>query len=102
MRHNQEVLELGFDPKSLREGEVTGLKKGSRAEDAGVWEGDLILNCVSMWRISDDLNDHVEPILKRPANRKAAGKIGEKFKIRYWPRSKHKSESYQYVAAESH
>jgi predicted metalloprotease with PDZ domain len=47
---DQEILDFGMERSSFDEGAVRGLKKGSRAEEAGLRDGDKIVRSSYIWR----------------------------------------------------
>lgn len=50
LRQDKEPLDLGFDERSLTTRVVGGLKAGSRAAEAGVKDGDEIMENTFMWQ----------------------------------------------------
>ncbi|KAE8451031.1 hypothetical protein EG329_004703 [Mollisiaceae sp. DMI_Dod_QoI] len=83
---DQEILDFGMDQKSFEYGLVMDLKNGSRAEDAGLKEGDRILGSSHQWRCVDHFEAEMEVVVERD---------GEEKKINYWPRSHEKAKSWQ-------
>jgi predicted metalloprotease with PDZ domain len=74
----QEVLEFGFDRKSLDIRVVTDLKEGSRAELAGLREGDEIVWNSRVSVCKEDFESNMRLVVERGNG---------KFRIEYWPRS---------------
>lgn len=92
VREDREVLEAGFDPSSLSTRVITGLKAGSRAEEAGIREGDRVIDSISFWRMAESFDTMNKMTLQRD------GPQGPKnFTVTYWPRTHEKFECYQYV-----
>lgn len=85
----QEVFELGFSPKSLRTGLLTDVKAGSRAELAGLRNGDEI-HCTGVSRSLLKFNREISFIVSRPGQ-------SQLVKGKFWPRSFKKIESFQVV-----
>lgn len=88
---DQEVLDFGIDRRSFYDKLVKGLKKGSRAEEAGLKEGDIIVSHSYLWRCVDHFEEKMEIIVKRD---------GSDVKIVYWPRSYEMSKSWQMIKKE--
>ena len=89
IRHDQEVLDLGFDDSFYRTRVVRGLKAGSRAAEAGLKDGDEIVKNTFIWQVQGDFERNMKLFVKREG-------VGE-VDIEYWPRSWEKVESYQWV-----
>jgi hypothetical protein len=87
-RVDQEVLDFGFETGSFEKGRINRLKVGSRAMKAGLREGDTILSTSEIWRFFDHIDAEIEIVVLRD---------GEEERIRYWPRSVEKVESWQLV-----
>jgi hypothetical protein len=87
IRQDQEVFEMGFESKH---GKVTNLHPASRAAEAGLKEGDIILESCAMWRSADDITKNATYTVQRGHEVKT---------IEFWPRSFGKTESYQWVKA---
>ncbi|GAM86976.1 hypothetical protein ANO11243_049970 [Dothideomycetidae sp. 11243] len=90
LREDREVLDVGFNVSSLSCHIIEGLRPGSRAERAGVKEGDRILESISLWILAADYDMNNVMTLSRPG--KPGGDI---FVVEYWPRSGIKVECYQ-------
>jgi hypothetical protein len=84
----QEILDFGMDRESFDIGLVKGLKKGSRAEEAGLKEGDRIVWNSQLWRCVDDFEAELEVIVRRDA---------KDMKVKYWPRAWEKADSWQLI-----
>jgi hypothetical protein len=54
---DQEILDFGMERASFDEGAVRGLKKGSRAEEAGLRDGDKIVRSSYIWRCEHFFDD---------------------------------------------
>lgn len=74
------------------EGIVKGLKMGCRAEKAGLREGDRILRSSYAWKCIDDFKEMIEVVLLRE---------GKDKRMKWWPRSWEKVESWQMVKVEN-
>lgn len=88
VRKDAEKFELGFDVNSMKTNKVAGLIKGSRADLAGVQEGDDIVSGYLVWMAADSLYNMMQVTVKRD---------GEEKIIRFWPRSHEKVECYMWV-----
>lgn len=89
MRSDQYAFELGMDEGSLKLGTITGVKPGSRAEVAGVRDGDRILWAQSVWLVADAYEARMEMRLQRVGER-------EERTIEWWPRSLEKVEAWEW------
>jgi hypothetical protein len=87
----QEMLEFGVDRDSFELGVVKGLKEGSRAEKAGLKEGDKIIGSSNLWKCVDTFEAEMEVVVEREGDEKT---------IRYWPRSIERVESLKFVKLE--
>ncbi|KAK4158936.1 protein lap1 [Cladorrhinum sp. PSN259] len=87
VRQDAEKLDLGFDSRYLGS-RVQGLKTGSRAEQAGLREGDKIVRSWALWGAGDSLDNQMEVVVQRN---------GSDVAIRYWPRSYAKVENWEWV-----
>ncbi|KAK1810904.1 hypothetical protein LTR12_014746 [Friedmanniomyces endolithicus] len=86
---DQERLELGFDTASLNSRVISGTIPGSRADEAGIQDGDAIVQTRSMyWQVADDISRNMRMRLMRD---------GVVFDVSYWPRSKETVPSLQVV-----
>ncbi|KAF8865277.1 hypothetical protein BDZ45DRAFT_441517 [Acephala macrosclerotiorum] len=85
---DQELLDFGMDQKCFEYGLVMELKSGSRAEEAGLKEGDKILWSSHEWRCVDHFDVEMEVIVERD---------GEEMPIKYWPRTHEKVKSWQMI-----
>ncbi|RDW63330.1 peptidase m61 containing protein [Coleophoma cylindrospora] len=94
VRQDQEILELGFDPSSISDRTISGLKENTRASEAGVEDGDKILANSFMFEIGDDYQAMMNLVVKRPP-----GPEGKELSISYWPRAYEKAECYQITEA---
>ncbi len=85
----QERLELGFDTASLNSRVISGTVPGSRAEGAGIRDGDAIVQTRSMyWQVADNIARNMSMWLMRD---------DVEFDVSYWPRSREKVPSLQVV-----
>ncbi|KUI54481.1 hypothetical protein VP1G_01864 [Cytospora mali] len=82
----QEMLEFGFDRKSLEEGHVSGSVEGSRAWETGLKNGDRIV----WYARPESCEMDIEKTFKLTVERD-----GEKIDIVYWPRSRGKVRCWQ-------
>jgi len=85
---DMEVLDFGMDRESFEERIVKGLKRGSRAEEAGLKEGDKIVKSSYLWKCVDDYTAKMKVVVKREGP-------PEEIKIEYWPRSFEKAKGWQ-------
>jgi predicted metalloprotease with PDZ domain len=92
VRRDAERLELGFNPSSLGINKIFGLIKGSRAEQAGVREGDQLISSWSTWGAGDSLDNMMQLVILRD---------GQQLVIKYWPRSYDKVENWMWVEEEA-
>jgi len=92
-RHDQELFKLGFDSSpSFNRRKITGLLPGSRAEGAGIREGDEMVGAHTLhWQVTDDIERNMTLRLRRD---------GEVFDISYWPRSWRKVQSWQWRSSD--
>ena len=90
VREDAEMFELGFDSTSLRAGamRVSGLLNDSRAEKAGVREGDEVVRAWMVTLAADDLEEMMQMTVRRDGREKD---------FRWWPRSSEKVESWKWV-----
>jgi hypothetical protein len=93
-RHDVERWDLGFDEASITKDKriVQGLKPQSRAEAAGLRNGDRILNAVRASDLRKDVDAVMTLLVKRPDGKEA--------EIKFRPRALEKVEGYRYVALE--
>ena len=85
---DMEFLDFGMDRESFEEGVVRGLKAGSRAEQAGLKEGDRIVKRSYLWRCVDHFEEKMTVAVERE---------GVEMEIRYWPRGFEMAKSWQMV-----
>ncbi|KAH8677579.1 hypothetical protein BX600DRAFT_450171 [Xylariales sp. PMI_506] len=89
VRRDAERFEAGFHPNSLRgDRRIRGLVPGSRAEAAGVLEGDAVTRSWMLWSAGDALEDMMQVTVLRDREEKT---------FRYWPRSYQKVENWVWV-----
>lgn len=88
IRRDMEKYELGFDPSSLRKHIISGLTKGSRAEMAGICNGDRVLQSWMVWGAADKLENKMQITISRD---------GVEQVIQWWPRSEEKVECWVWV-----
>lgn len=88
VRKDLKKLDIGMDQNSIGLEKVTKLVPGSRAQKAGLREGDKIVNVPSVW----DASGSYESTIKFTVDRN-----GTKQDIEYWPRSDELVEAYQWV-----
>jgi len=89
IRNDSEELELGFSEESLGRGVVSRLVPGSRAEQAGLHEGDVIVRSWGLSTAADAFENNLKVVVQRD---------GKQMDIVYWPRSHAKVECYQWVS----
>ncbi|KAK3386426.1 hypothetical protein B0H63DRAFT_467770 [Podospora didyma] len=87
VRRDAEKLDLGFDSRYLGS-RVQELKTGSRAEQAGLREGDQIVRSWALWGAGDSLDNQIEVVVRRN---------GSDLAVRYLPRSYDKVENWEWV-----
>lgn len=85
---DQEILDFGMGRGSFEEGVVRGLKPGSRAERAGLKEGDKIVKSSYTWRCVDHFEEQMKVVVERG---------GVESEIQYWPRNFEKAQSWQMI-----
>jgi hypothetical protein len=91
VRHDRERFELGFELASLKTQRIEGVVEGSRAQLAGVRDGDKVVYASQVWMLSEEFDGMMNLTLQR---------YGEEISVSYWPRSWKKVESYMWVDAE--
>lgn len=79
----QEILDFGMDRESFDEGVVTGLRRWTRAEEAGLREGDKILWHSPTWKCVDDFESQMELFVESG---------GVEKRVVYWPRAFDKAQ----------
>ena len=84
----QERLELGFATRSFETRVVEGVVAGSRAEAAGIRDGDYIINSTMYWQVADEIGRNMCLRLRRD--------VAEEWDVEYWARSFGKVKSYQW------
>ena len=87
----QEMLDFGMDRESFEEGVVRGLIEGSRAEKAGLRQGDKIVKSSCLWKCVDDFGAEMEVVILRDEVEKT---------VVYWPRSIEKASCLKFVKLE--
>ncbi|MCJ1314322.1 hypothetical protein MMC25_008003 [Agyrium rufum] len=93
----QELLEFGFDESSLEGARILkGLKEGSRAEAAGLREGDKLVRWTFLWQLMDDYDKDMRIVVEREYCGVEQGKMVEKEFV-YRPRTWEKVESWRFV-----
>ena len=92
VRHDQEMLEIGFDASTFNSRIVTGLREGSRAARAGLMEGDKLVRNSFAWQCAGDFERTMEMVVMRG---------GDMVEITYWPRSWETVESWRFVDSSS-
>jgi hypothetical protein len=90
-RLHMEKLDFGMDRNSFESGVVKGLKMGSRAEEAGLKEGDKLLRMSPAWKCVDHFEEEMEVVTERE---------GVETTMKYWPRSFVKVECLKFVKTE--
>jgi hypothetical protein len=88
---DQEIFDLGMDRQGFEEGLVRGLKEGSRAETAGLKEGDRITWSSHVWKCAEDFTAELKVVVN---------KEGKDFNVTFWPRAYEKAKSWQMVKVE--
>jgi hypothetical protein len=84
----QEILDFGMDRESFEDGVVTALRKWTRAEEAGLREGDKILWYSPPWKCVDDFHAQMELFVES---------AGVEKRVVYWPRAFDKADSWKMV-----
>lgn len=90
-RVKMEMLDFGMERSSFETGVVRGLKMGSRAQMAGLVEGDRIVRTSTVWRCVDHFEADMEVFVLREE---------VEVIVRYWPRSTEKVECLKFVKLE--
>ncbi|KAK0639867.1 hypothetical protein B0T16DRAFT_383627 [Cercophora newfieldiana] len=85
-RVEQEIFEVGFDPLTMNSRVVTGLRAGSRAELAGLQNGDKLIKTSSVWECRDRMDKNFSFVVERD---------GERVHREFWPRSFQTASSFQ-------
>lgn len=89
-----EILELGFNHTSFTSRVIQDVESGSRAEEAGLRDGDVIVESpVMYWQVADDIEKNMTLRLRRE---------GVEWEVTYWPRSREKVECLLYKTVEVH
>jgi hypothetical protein len=88
VRRDMSSFELGFDEVSILNRRITGLVPGSRAEEAGLLEGDEVVDSTFFDDSADDVDEEMVVSVKRS---------GVVLKITYLPRAINTVECYQWV-----
>lgn len=73
VRHDQEVLDLGFNDSSYKTRVVSGLRAGSRVAEAGLKEGDEIWKSTFIWASAGRFRAQYEAAGEEGGNREADG-----------------------------
>ena len=84
----QEIFDLGMDRNAYHDGLVRGLKKGSRAEAAGLQENDSVVWSSYLWRCIEHFEAQLTLIVRRD---------GQDIQVKYWPRAYEKAPSWRMV-----
>jgi predicted metalloprotease with PDZ domain len=94
-RQDQEEFHLGFDEDSLSRGGgvIKDLDPSSRAAEAGVREGDVVTPSYSFFFVADRWGQDFNITVKRGGS----DGVDEVKVLSWWPRSRSKVESYQFV-----
>ena len=87
----QEMLDFGMDRESFGEGIIKGLKERSRAEKAGLREGDKIVKSSPVWACVDHFEAEMKVVIERD---------GIEQTVSYWPRSIEKVKCLKFVRIE--
>lgn len=97
LRRHLEKFELGFDESSILEGQriVVGLLPGSRAEEAGIRNGDQVEMIPST--VYNEAKESVKKLMKLKVTRDGQ----EPFIVEYLPRSREQVEAYRYETVEN-
>jgi predicted metalloprotease with PDZ domain len=82
-----EPVELGFSTKSLFSRIISGVIQGSRAEAAGIRNGDHIISNTPLWKISQDFHCQMEMKILR---------ADHELTIRYLPRARVAVDCWQF------
>lgn len=88
VRRDLPQYELGFDESSISSKRITGLVKGSRAEEAGLREGEEVMDGSLYGWTADDAGRKMRLKVRRG---------GEVVEVEYWPRTRHLVESWQWT-----
>ncbi|KAK0622429.1 hypothetical protein B0T14DRAFT_475415 [Immersiella caudata] len=85
-RVEQEIFEVGFDPSTTNSRVMTGLRSGSRAELAGLRNGDKLIRTSNVWECRDRMDRNFHFVVERD---------GERVHGKFWPRSFQSAVSFQ-------
>lgn len=91
VRQDIEKFSLGFDDGSISEKKVSGVIPGSRAAEAGVRDGDKIVDSFDVWSTTDSFHNNMQIVVDRN---------GTEVVINWWPRAYEKVEAWKWVEAE--
>lgn len=93
-RHDVERWDIGFDEASITKDKriVQDLKAHSRAEEAGLRNGDRILNAVRLDAHRKDAESVMTLLVMKPD--------GKEVEIKFRPRALERVESYRYITVE--
>lgn len=88
IRMDMPPFELGFDEASISNYRISGLIPGSRAADAGLRDGDEIVDSTFYDDSADNVDEKIVVSVRR---------FGDVLEISYLPRAKKEAECYQWV-----
>jgi predicted metalloprotease with PDZ domain len=88
VRDDKAPVELGFDESTMTARIVKGLKPGSRAAEAGLRKGDVLVKMAFLWQLNEDYEKMMWMDVKRD---------NEVVHIKYWPRATEKVPCWQWV-----
>jgi predicted metalloprotease with PDZ domain len=93
VRSDQEPWELGFSASSITSRIINGMIPGSRAAEAELRDGDVLLRNDFLSNSADHYERNLSLVIRRD---------GREINISYWPRSWEKVECYQWVKRSEH
>jgi hypothetical protein len=93
VRSDQKSWELGFSFSSMTSRIINGLIPGSRAAEAGLRDGDILLRNDFLSNSADHYERNLSLVIRRD---------DREINIGYWPRSWENAECYQWVKRSEH
>lgn len=92
VREDREPLEVGYDERSFSTLVIEGLVAGSRAEEAGLRNGDIVIEKGFLFQVAECYHCNFTLVISRN---------GKERDISYWPRKRDKVECWQWIASNS-
>ena len=88
VRKDLERFSLGMSESSFGLGQVTNLTASSHAANAGLQEGDIIVNSWGVWGSTDTFDSKMRVVISVDGEEKA---------IEYWPRATEKVQAWEWI-----